>query len=271
MPATTLPTTAPEPTPVRECPVRASLRRTAALARAELLLLRRNRTLMSIAVLMPLAVVALLAGLGGEAGMTGEAAAVAVSSLVGMLLLFVVYYNVLSAAVARREEGVLQRLRTGEATDGEVLVALSLPSTAITLVQTVLLAVVGALALDLPVPGNPLLVLGGLLLGAAVFSGLALVTAVATRTLEAVQMTSLPVLSIAVLGAGLALPLDVLPPAVAGVAEFTPLSPVLTLVRAGWIGGTGGAELLQAALVAAAWVVLSVAVVRSRFRWSPRG
>ena len=82
-----------------------------------------------------------------------------------MLLLFVVYYTVLSTAVARREEGVLQRLRTGEAADAEILTALAVPAVAITLVQTLVLAVAGAAVIDLPLPQDPLLTLAGVLLG----------------------------------------------------------------------------------------------------------
>ncbi|WP_432564051.1 ABC transporter permease [Kineococcus sp. SYSU DK003] len=247
-----------------------TLRRTWSLTRAELLLLRRNKTLMSIALVMPISVIGLFSLLEGGVGDGGDATALAIASTVGMLLLFVVYYNVLSTAVARREEGVLQRLRTGEAADAEILVALAAPAVAITLVQTVVLAAAGAAVLGLPVPENPLLCLAGVLAGSAVFTGLALITAMFSRTLESVQVTSLPVLGIAVLGAGMALPLEVLPERLGDIAQFTPLSPVLDLVGAGWTGSPSGAEVWQAAGVVLAWIVLSVVVVQRRFRWSPR-
>jgi ABC-2 type transport system permease protein len=261
--------TAPAPAVRTTNRVAASARRTWSLTRAELLLLRRNRTLMSITLIMPISVVGLFSTLDGV-GDGGNATALAIASLVGMLLLFVVYYNVLSASVARREEGVLQRLRTGEAADGEILVALAAPSVAITLVQSLVLAVAGAVVLGLPVPQNPVLTLAGILVGAAVFTGLALVTAVFSPTLESVQMTSLPVIGIAVLGAGLAMPLDALPGSVNRIAQFTPMSPVLDLVNAGWIGDPSGIDLLQAAGVALAWIVLTFVVVQRWFRWSPR-
>ncbi|WP_432543683.1 ABC transporter permease [Kineococcus sp. SYSU DK002] len=246
-----------------------TVRRTWSLARAELVLLQRNKTLMAIAVLMPVGVIGLFSSIEGV-GDGGDTAALAVASIVGMLLLFVVYYNVLSTAVARREEGVLQRLRTGEASDAEILTALAVPAVALTLVQTVLLAVVGGVVLGLPVPANPLLCLAGVLVGAAVFAGLALVTAVFSRTLESVQMTSLPVLAVAVLGAGVALPLDLLPGNLTRFADYTPLSPVLDLVNAGWIGDPAGADVWRAAGIALGWVVVTFALVGTRFRWSPR-
>ncbi|MEW1959514.1 ABC transporter permease [Kineococcus sp. NPDC059986] len=246
-----------------------TLRRTWSLARAELLLLRRNKTLLSIALVMPVSVIGLFSTLEGV-GDGGDTAALATASLVGMLLLFVVYYTVLSTAVARREEGVLQRLRTGEAADAEILTALAVPAVAITLVQTLVLAVAGAAVIDLPLPQDPLLTLAGVLLGCVVFTGLALVTAIASRTLESVQVTSLPVIAVAVVGAGAAVPLDLLPDALARVAEYTPLSPVISLVNAGWTGDPSGADVWRAAATATAWAVVVLLVVRARFRWSPR-
>jgi ABC-2 type transport system permease protein len=256
------------PTVSRTSRLPGTLRRTWSLARAELLLLRRNKTLMSIALIMPVSVIGLFSILDGEGG--GDSTALAIASMVGMLLLFVVYYNVLSASVSRREEGVLQRLRTGESTDGEILLALAVPSVAITLVQTLVLTVLGTLVLDLPVPQNPLLTLGGVLAGAAVFTGLALVTAMYSRTLESVQMTSLPVIGIAVIGAGLGLPMSALPETLGRIAEFTPLAPVLDLVNSGWTGTPAGVDVWQAAGVTAGWIVLTFALVQRRFRWSPR-
>lgn len=246
-----------------------TLRRTWSLARAELLLLRRNKTLMSIALIMPVSVIGLFSILD-DSVTSGNSTTLAIASMVGMLLLFVVYYNVLSASVSRREEGVLQRLRTGESTDGEILLALAVPSVAITLVQTLVLTVLGTAVLDLPVPQNPVLTLAGVLAGAAVFTGLALVTAMYSRTLESVQMTSLPVIGLAVLGAGLAMPLDVLPGTVGQIATYTPLAPVLDLVNAGWTGTPSGTDVLQAAGIAVAWIIATFALVDRRFRWSPR-
>jgi len=265
----TTPKNLKNPTVEKSSRLPGTLRRAWSLSRAELLLLRRNKTLMSIALIMPVSVIGLFSILD-DSVQSGDSTALAIASMVGMLLLFVVYYNVLSASVSRREEGVLQRLRTGESTDAEILLALAVPSVAITLVQTLVLTVLGTLVLDLPVPQNPVLTLAGVLAGAAVFTGLALVTAMYSRTLESVQMTSLPVIGIAVLGAGLAMPMDALPETLGRIAEFTPLSPVLDLVNAGWTGSVAGVDLWQAAGVAAGWIVLTFALVQRRFRWSPR-
>ena len=247
----------------------AALHRTYSLGRAEVLLLRRNRTLLFTALLVPLGLVALLTTTH-DGAMTDTVAAGMVSMFTGMVLLFVVYYTVLSASVARREEGVLQRLRTGEAADAEVLAALALPGSLVAITQIVLFALVGGVALELPLPGNPLVVLVAAVLGAVLFAVVALLTAMISRTVESVQITSLPVLAVCLFGGGLVVPLDSMPSTLARVCEFTPLAPVLELARDGWVGTADLAGTAGQIGILLGWIVLGSLVVRSSFRWSPR-
>lgn len=98
--------------------------RLTALGRAELILLLRNRTALFMALAMPLALVLTMqASLKemdlGKAGMSIAEAAVIGGT--GFILLLVVHVNLVSAYVARREELVLKRLRTGEISDREIL------------------------------------------------------------------------------------------------------------------------------------------------------
>lgn len=252
------------------------MRRVLCLARAELLLLRRNKVAMLSVVGVPVLGALVLAGAGQE----GEAAARAISTLVGFLLLFVVYYNLLIAYVARREELVLKRLRSGECTDAEILAGTALPAVGTALVQIALLVAVGSALLELPAPVNPVLLLAAVTVGALVFTGLALLTAPWTRSSEAAQVTSLPVLSLCVLGAGLAVPLELLPDAVGHVAAFLPLTPIVEIVQLAWLGsadhgarpdllGTTTAAAAPMA-VAVAWVALGVVGAKRWFRWEPR-
>jgi ABC-2 type transport system permease protein len=82
------------------------------------------------------------------------------------------------------------------------------------------------------------------------------------------------------LGAGVAIPLGLLPGPLAEVLRFLPLTPAVDLMRLGWLGTTGeGAPkgflgVLGAAAVPAAtlvvWVALGVVAVLRWFRWEPR-
>jgi ABC-2 type transport system permease protein len=247
--------------------------RLTALGRAELTLLLRNRTALCVALLMPGAmVVGTKSSLDqidpDQAGMS--AAEAAMTGGIGMVLILVVHLNLVSAYVARREELVLKRLRTGEASDIEILTGGALPSVVIALAQCALLLVGGAVLLDLSAPERPELVAAGVLLGVVMMVLLAAASAAFTRTTEAAQITSFPFMAISFVGSGVVVPLDVMPDQLANICLLLPVSPLMELVRGGWVGTLSGVETLKALGIAALWTVLGVLAVRRWFRWEPR-
>ncbi|MGY3681600.1 ABC transporter permease [Streptomyces sp. TE33382] len=247
--------------------------RLSALGRAELTLLARNRTAVFIALLMPLLMIFAIKSSLDRIDLGGTGLSVAGAALtggIGMVLLQVVYLNLVSAYVARREELVLKRLRTGEVSDPEILTGTALPAVLLALVQCVLIVVIGTLAFGLGAPGRPDLLVAGLLVGSVVLSALAAATATLTRTVQTSQLTTLPLFFVSMLGSGVFIPLDVFPDRVASVCELLPLTGVMTLVRAGWLGGVGGGDLIGAAVTALAWTVFAVFAVKRWFRWDPR-
>lgn len=247
--------------------------RLGALARAELTLLGRSRATLVTAVFVPLVVPVSLRSAAGEMDLEANGLDIGTMLLpaaIGLSLLFAVYAALTGVYVVRREELVLKRLRTGELRDNEILVGAALPSLAIGLGQSVLLAVFCALLLDMEAPkALPLAVLG-VLLGLVMCAALGAVTASWTRTAESSQVTSLPLLFVSMIASGVTVPLELLPDRVAAVCELLPLSPVVTLVRGGWTGALSGGEVLAAVVTALAWTVLSVFAVRRWFRWEPR-
>ena len=195
-----------------------------------------------------------------------------------MALMFPVYYNLLSMFVSRRDELVLKRLRTGEIRDVELVLSMALPGVAITILVSVLTVGV-AMANRLPFPVNPLLLLIVVLMSAAAFAALALWTASWTRTAEAAQMTSLPVVLIA--SAGL------LRPAVPASAQdwlaLLPGSAVSDLLRVAWFGRTPElgnstrfdfwetwSQSAAPLAVLAVWALVSVWLARRSMQWEPR-
>ncbi|MGR4881798.1 ABC transporter permease [Streptomyces sp. LARHCF249] len=244
--------------------------RLTALGRSELTLLVRNRAALSVALLMPLLMVFVLRStLGGAQGAQAVAEATLTGGI-GMVLLLVVYMNLVSSYVARREELVLKRLRTGEASDLEILAGTALPSAALAVGQIAVLAVAGAAALDVPMPRNPLLLVSAVLAGIVLLAGMSALTSTVTRTVESAGLTTLPLFLLTALGSGLFVPLDTLPELAASVCELLPLSGVMTLVRAGWSGGAQVHDLPGAALTTLAWVMITVFAVQKWFRWEPR-
>ncbi|MEE1754166.1 ABC transporter permease [Streptomyces sp. SP18CS02] len=247
--------------------------RLGALGRAELTLLVRNRTTMFVALLMPVMMVGAMKAsldqvdLGGSGMNVVEAA---MSGGIVMVLILVVYLNLVAVYVARREELVLKRLRTGEASDPEILSGAALPSAVIALAQCAVLVVAGTAFLDMGGPERPGLLVAGVLLGTVLLTLLAAATAALTRSVESAQVTTMPLFMVSAIGSGLFVPLDVLPERIATVLELLPVSGVMTLVRAGWLGGGDTGELVGAALTVLAWTVISVFAVRRWFRWEPR-
>ncbi|WP_455353115.1 ABC transporter permease [Streptomyces sp. SYSU K217416] len=247
--------------------------RLSALARAELTLLGRSRATLFSALVLPAAMTFAMSSTVRDMDLkdTGlTVGTVLLPGAFGFALLFAVYGGLVGVFVTRREELVLKRLRTGEVRDHEILAGASLPLTLIGLAQCVLLAVGCSVTLDVPAPRAPHLVLAGVVLGTVMLIALAGATAGLTRSAEAAQLTTMPLLVVSMAGSGVVVPLDLLPDRIASICELLPLSPVVALVRSGWTGEVGAYETLGSLLTAVAWTVLAVFAVRRWFRWEPR-
>jgi ABC-2 type transport system permease protein len=254
------------------------LGRTSALAAAEIRLLLRNRTAVFNSVLMPLLIVAAVPALGWG-GVSGVGPAVVVSAM-GVTLVFLTFYNLVTTLVARREDRVLQGLRTGELTDAEIVLGTAAPTLMISVGQVALVGIGVAVLGDWSAPTDVVLPVIALIGGSALMVALAAASTAFTRTTESAQITTLPLVLAATAMSGLMFPLTYLPDAVAEIARFLPLTPVLELARLGLIGqtwdGTGvdlagawSAALLPLAVLAA-WLVVGTVAARRVFRWVPR-
>ncbi|MGY1696353.1 MULTISPECIES: ABC transporter permease [unclassified Geodermatophilus] len=263
--------TAPAPAPSR-------LRRVRALAAAETRLLLRNRTAVVNSVLLPLFLVAVVpaAGLGGDDPL-GPSLAV---TSVAVTLVFLTYYNLVTTYVARREELVLQRMRSGELTPGEVLLGTAAPTLLVTLVQVALVLAGTAVIGEWAAPTDVVLPLLALLGGAALMTLLAAASTSFTRTAESAQITTLPLVVLASVTSGVLVPLSAFPEQVAQVLRLTPVEPVVELARLGlagrtwdgrtvdWAGAWAAAP--QPLLVLAGWTALAALIAPRVFRWAPR-
>ncbi|MEU5820575.1 ABC transporter permease [Streptomyces sp. NPDC047803] len=261
--------TAPAPSTPRTTP----LTRLTALGRAELTLLVRNRTAVFVALLMPAAMIMAMKSTFEKIDLRSTGLTVAGAALIGgigTVLVQAVYMNMVAAYVARREELVLKRLRTGEVTDGEILTGTALPAGALALAQSAVIVVAGTAFFGLDAPDHPELLVAGLLLGVLLLTALAAITSVITRTVQTAQLTTLPLFLVSLMGSGLFVPLEIFPDRLATVCELLPLTGVMTLIRAGWLGTSDGTDLLGAALTGLVWTTAAVFAVQRWFRWDPR-
>lgn len=248
-------------------------RRLRALARAELTLLGRNRGAVVTALLMPLALPFSVRPAVDRIDLKAQGLSigtVTLTSAVGFSFLFAVYTSLVSTYVARREELVLKRLRTGELDDVEILTGTALPAVCIGLAQAVVLSVGCVVLLHAGAPRAPYLTVLGVLSGLVLCAALGALTASFTRTVESAQVTAMPLVLVSMMGSGIMIPTEVLPDRLGSVCELLPLSPAIRLVRGGWTGHLSAYEALGAVATALAWTVLAVFAVRRWFRWEPR-
>lgn len=251
-----------------------AMARTVGLARFNMVLMARNRTTMIYGFLIPLGPLFLLFAAPETTAMAGTAS-IGITLL--MALLFPGYYNLLSMFVTRRDEMVLKRLRTGELRDGELVTSMALPGVAIILAVTVLSVPVAAAAgFDLPL--NPILLLLGVIVASGTFAALALWTASWTKTAESAQLTSGPVMLIAL--AGMMAP--AVPESVGRWLEYLPGSAINDLVRVAWFGTEAGGgeetvsflqtwtEALPALGLLLVWGAVALVLARRSMHWEPR-
>jgi ABC-2 type transport system permease protein len=257
-----------------------SARRIASLARAEALLLRRNPIALLNAAALPVVMVLFVrTSLPNGAGSGGVGAQV-VTTLTAFTLIVGVYYNLVTALVARREELVLKRLRTGETSDAEILAGTAMPAVALAWGQILIGVLAAATVLGVGMPANPGLVLVAVVLGTAVFVLLAAVSTALTRTVEMAQVTTMPVLLVPTILSGAIFPLEDLSDPLQHLANVLPLTPVVDLLRLGLTGTTrDGASVdligsfgpaVVPVLILAAWVAAGMWATRRWFRWEPR-
>ncbi len=250
------------------------------LAWSEALLLRRNPLALLIAIGLPICAVLLVRTSPELAAVIGaDTGAAIVTTVAAVALNLVVYYNLVTSLVARREDLVLKRLRTGEATDLEILAGTATPAVGIAWAQVVLAGLTSAALFGLSVPVNLLLVLLALVLGALVFALLAAATTPLTRTVELAQLTTTPMLLIPLNFSGLYFPLSNMGP-LEQLCRLLPLTPVVDLLRLGLSGTTQDGRTVdlagsfgpavQPVLVLLAWAIVGGLATRRWFRWEPR-
>ena len=197
----------------------------------------------------------------------------------GTAILFVVYYTLVTAVVARRESLLLKRLRSGEADDATILAGIALPFVVVTFVQFLIAVVLAKLLFDAKLSALTAVAGLGVVLAAVAFAALGVASTAFTRTVEHAQITTLPVILVPLVLSGMMFPLPMMPDVMRTVAEFMPLTPIIELLSLG-IGSVtvdgvavtaadGLAHAARPLLVLVGWIVLGTWFTR-RMVWEPR-
>ncbi|MEU6078282.1 ABC transporter permease [Micromonospora sp. NPDC047074] len=248
-----------------------------AMLRMELLALRRNWTATAMSVVTPLMIALLLVTEYKGQTVAGVGRVVSVTTLI---MVFLVHHHLTTVYAARRQELVLKRLRAGLPSDRTILFGTASSTVVLFIAQFVALAVYAVLALDLPVPRNPLVMAVALLLGSAIMAAFSAALSAITRSSEAAMLTTLPTVVIFLATPGALLPLNTLPESLERALWFLPNGPFTEVMRIGWLARTDEGqtlslvetfvETLPSFGVLLAWLAVSLIVAGRYFRWEPR-
>lgn len=256
----------------------ASFKRIWALAAMEVRLLIRNRTTLFYAIaIAPITVLFIRALLPTESMDSAALGSTLVITLVGVALTMVVYYNLTTTAVARREELMLKRVMTGPASLAEALTAMAAPAFVIMLGQLIAGYGLAAILLDMSLPANALWLLVAIIGGTIMFALFAYASTSFTRSVESAQLTTMPFLLIVLMTSGMFIPLEMFGDIGMRIASATPLAAVVTVLEHGFgVAGPGNnafsglGEVGTAIVVIAAWTFLAGLYVRTRMPIEPR-
>ena len=238
--------------------------------RGEQLVFWRSREAAVFVFLFPLILFALLTALyNGEiygkpapwallAGMLGYGAAN--TAFAGLALII----------VARREMGILKRIRSTPLPAATYLVAVLASILVVFALQALALFTLGSLLESTPWPSNALSLAAALLLGASAFAGLGLAISSVIRSVEGSSaVMNIVLLPMAFLSGSFGPTADY-PQFLQAIGDVLPLKYLVDAVNAIYLQGTQLWDEPTAVAVLVAWGAFGIAVAMRKFRWEPR-
>jgi ABC-2 type transport system permease protein len=172
--------------------------------------------------------------------------------------------------IARRELGILKRIRVTPLPTGTYLAAVLVSITIVFALQAALLFVLGRLLKSTPWPTQVLSLVLALALGAVTFAALGVAITGFVRSLEGSSAAlNLIVLPMAFLSGSFG-ERQRYPPALRAIGDVLPLKYLLDAVRSIYLNGHQIWDEPTAVAVLAGWAVVGVAVAMRKFRWEPR-
>ena len=172
--------------------------------------------------------------------------------------------------VARRELGILKRIRSTPLPPATYLVAVLTSIMVVFALQAVSLFVLGKVLKSTPWPHNVVSLVLTLALGAATFAALGLALTGFIRSLEGSSaIVNVIVLPMAFLSGSFG-PTRHYPQALRAIGAVLPLKPLIDLINAIYLHGQQIWDRPRAVAVLVAWGILGMAVAIRKFRWEPR-
>ena len=172
--------------------------------------------------------------------------------------------------VARRELGILKRIRSTPLPPATYLVAVLTSIMVVFALQAVSLFVLGKVLKSTPWPHNVVSLVLTLALGAATFAALGLALTGFIRSLEGSSaIVNVIVLPMAFLSGSFG-PTRHYPQVLRAIGAVLPLKPLIDLINGIYLHGQQIWDRPRAVAVLVAWGILGMVVAIRKFRWEPR-
>ena len=232
----------------------------------------RSREAAFFTFVLPIVFLVLIGSVYGSSEVDGiRGSTYLLAGLLGYSVISTAFAGLAITLVLRRESGVLKRVRGTPLPTGVFLGAVIASTLVVIALGALAQVLVGRFGVDAGWPERPVELAVALLFGAACFSALGLAITGVIRTAEGssalVNAIYLPLVFIS----GVFFSVDSLPGFLQAVAEVSPLTYLLRLVRECVVeGGEGLAGSLEAIAVLAGWGLAGLALAVRMFRWEPR-
>ena len=238
--------------------------------RTEQLLFWRSREAAVFVFLFPLLLFALLTAVYNGHIYGRPAAWALLAGMLGYGAANTAFAGLALILVARRETGVLKRIRSTPMPAAIYLVAVLLSTLMVFTLQAAALFVLGKLLRDTPFPGHAISIVLLLALGAACFAALGPAICGLIRSLEGSSaVVNVIVLPMAFLSGSFG-PTRHYPRALRAIGDVLPLKYLVNSMNAIYLHGRQIWDRPGSVAVLAAWGVVGLAVALRRFRWEPR-
>lgn len=165
-----------------------------------------------------------------------------------------------------RENGILRRLRTTPISPLVVLAAQVMVLFMMTALGMLLLIIAGKLVYNLHFEGNVISIIAAFVLCSLSFFAIGFVLAGLMPTARTAQVVGMVLLYPMLFLSGAAYPRELLPETILKIANFLPLTHVVTLLRGLWVGDPWSKHFLEV-IVLAGILVVGVLISIKTFRW----
>ena len=231
----------------------------------------RSREAAFFTFILPLVFLVLLGSVYGDDEIDGLAGTTyLLAGLLGYGVIATAFASLAITLVVRREAGLLKRVR-GTPLPTWVYIGAVIASTLVVVaLETVAQLLVGRFLLDAAWPKLPGALALALLLGSIVFAALGLALTGVVRSAEGssavVNAFYLPLTFVS----GVFFSVEAMPRFLEVVAELSPLTYLLELVRSAFVDGEGLSSSPEAVAILVAWGLAGVLLALRTFRWEPR-